>query len=149
MIVTDEEGEGGEEVEQRAYADVRQLEAAAKATRKLAGRRKLKALPPVPTAPGSSGENSTTVSLTTGDGTSAVAEKMPLSGNEKTYKGSVKQGLQGFFAVSRGRQTGKWRPVKSASPVIWLGYISLLYPKPVHALSLKVYRVGLQQKNPS
>ena len=52
----DEEGEGGEEVERRAYADVRQLEAAAVATRRLAGKRTLKALPPVPVAKGTERE---------------------------------------------------------------------------------------------
>jgi hypothetical protein len=110
--MTDEEGEGGEEVEQRAYADVRQLEAAATATRKLAGRRKLKALPPVPTAAVGSGDTGASASATdstagptAGPGASMVAEKMPLSATTHG-SGAVKQ-LNGFFAVSRGRQTGK------------------------------------------
>lgn len=102
MNISDEEGEGGEEVEQRAYADVRQLEAAATATRKLAGRRKLKALPPVPTARG--GDTGATGADCT-RGASLVPEKMPLSGNENS-SGALK--LRGFFAVSRGRQTGEW-----------------------------------------
>ena len=115
--MTDEEGEGGEEVEQRAYANVRQLEAAATATRKLAGRRKLRALPPVPTTTSGTGSSDSMANETVGGpgGAAVVAEKMPLSGNEPDSAGpgaqdghgssSVK--LQGFFAVSRGRQTGK------------------------------------------
>ena len=127
---------GGEEVERRAYADVRQLEAAATATRKLGGRRKLKALPapPVKTAAGDNaaaaaagggggggGSAAAGGSATAGGG--AVAEKMPLersSGGSSSGGASAAQpgkgqasggggggGLKGFFAVSRGRQIGE------------------------------------------
>jgi hypothetical protein len=93
---------------------VRQLEAAATATRKLAGRRKLKALPPVPTAAaGSSNTGASAAAVgsteraTAGPGVPVVAEKMPLSATTHG-SGAVKQ-LNGFFAVSRGRQIGEWK----------------------------------------
>ena len=127
---------GGEEVERRAYADVRQLEAAATATRKLGGRRKLKALPapPVKTtaggsaaaAAGGSGGSAAAGGGSATAGGGAVAEKMPLersSGGSSSSGASAAQpgkgqasgggggegggGLKGFFAVSRGRQIGE------------------------------------------
>ena len=135
----DEEGEGGEEVERRAYADVRQLEAAAVATRRLAGKRTLKALPPVPVAKGTESVFASNASGGASGGGAAgggaagracdvllpgggatVGDRLPLntSADSTPKQCGAASGIEGIVAVSAGRHLGifeTWEEVKAST----------------------------------